>query len=249
MQLLVSVRSGLEVAEALAGGADLIDAKEPSRGPLGPVDRTTLRGIVAQLPSATALSLALGDHSDPAGVAAALTDLDVPERSGPSFVKLGCAGISCPERIGSLVASAIEAAARIPLRPTVIVVAYADSQQAGTASPGEIGRVAVSEGAGGVLIDTFGKSGGNLFDWISSAELGRWLDAMHRAGLVTAVAGSLDTESVTRLGTTRPGVVGVRGAACVGGRGGQVSASRVRALKRALERLDVHRADMLHSTR
>ena len=37
MQLLVSVRDGREAATALAGGAEMIDAKEPSRGPLGRV--------------------------------------------------------------------------------------------------------------------------------------------------------------------------------------------------------------------
>ena len=37
MQLLVSVRSAVEVAPALAGGADIIDAKEPDRGSLGAV--------------------------------------------------------------------------------------------------------------------------------------------------------------------------------------------------------------------
>ena len=35
MRLLVSVRSAEEVSAALAGGADIIDAKEPERGSLG----------------------------------------------------------------------------------------------------------------------------------------------------------------------------------------------------------------------
>ena len=38
MQLLVSVSDGDEAAAALAGGADIIDAKDPVAGPLGAGD-------------------------------------------------------------------------------------------------------------------------------------------------------------------------------------------------------------------
>jgi uncharacterized protein (UPF0264 family) len=37
MRLLVSVANGDEAAAALAGGADIIDAKDPAAGPLGAV--------------------------------------------------------------------------------------------------------------------------------------------------------------------------------------------------------------------
>ena len=47
MRLLVSVRAAAEVAPALAGGADIIDAKEPARGSLGAVSPTRLREIAA----------------------------------------------------------------------------------------------------------------------------------------------------------------------------------------------------------
>ena len=46
MRLLVSVRSEEEARAALAGGAEIIDAKEPSRGALGAVEIGVLREIV-----------------------------------------------------------------------------------------------------------------------------------------------------------------------------------------------------------
>ena len=61
MQLLVSVRSEAEVAAALAGGADLIDAKEPALGSLGPVGGAELLAIAARVPETVPLSAALGD--------------------------------------------------------------------------------------------------------------------------------------------------------------------------------------------
>ena len=51
MQLLVSVRSAAEVEAPLGGGADIIDAKEPDRGSLGPVPPATLAEILAPDPS------------------------------------------------------------------------------------------------------------------------------------------------------------------------------------------------------
>ena len=44
--LLVSVRSAAEAMEALAGGADMIDVKEPKRGSLGVADMSTIAEVV-----------------------------------------------------------------------------------------------------------------------------------------------------------------------------------------------------------
>ena len=46
MKLLVSVRNATEAAAARAGGADIIDAKEPAAGALGAVRLTTFEDIV-----------------------------------------------------------------------------------------------------------------------------------------------------------------------------------------------------------
>src|SRR3712207_1522808 len=50
VRLLVSVRSAAEAGTALEGGADIVDAKEPARGPLGAVDPVTIAEILAVLP-------------------------------------------------------------------------------------------------------------------------------------------------------------------------------------------------------
>jgi (5-formylfuran-3-yl)methyl phosphate synthase len=47
MQLLVSVADAADAAAAIDGGADIIDAKDPTRGPLGPVAPETLAAILA----------------------------------------------------------------------------------------------------------------------------------------------------------------------------------------------------------
>ena len=57
MRLLVSVRSAEEVSAALAGGADIIDAKEPARGSLGRVTPAVLSAIAARTPASVPLSV------------------------------------------------------------------------------------------------------------------------------------------------------------------------------------------------
>ena len=95
MRLLVSVRNAQEARLADAGGAAIIDAKEPSRGPLGQVDASVLEEIRAALPARKWLSAALGDVSTPDDIARAFAAVTVPVR----IVKLAFRGVADAGRI------------------------------------------------------------------------------------------------------------------------------------------------------
>ncbi|MCY2963839.1 MAG: hypothetical protein NT069_09370, partial [Planctomycetota bacterium] len=91
-RLLVSVRSATEARAALEGGCDILDVKEPSRGPLGMADLSVIREIASAAQSlypTVSLSVALGEARDwPPGC-------DFPELPDPvRIVKAGVAGIS-----------------------------------------------------------------------------------------------------------------------------------------------------------
>ena len=77
MQLLVSVADAADAAAAVDGGADIIDAKDPSRGPLGPVTASALSAILAAVAGRRPVSAALGDLGDganaPVGSLAGIT--------------------------------------------------------------------------------------------------------------------------------------------------------------------------------
>ena len=234
MQLLVSVREAAEVAPALAGGADVIDAKEPDLGSLGPVRGPVLRAIASRVPPGQAFSLALGDAGRPEEVEPVIRALPLAPRPGPLFVKLGFAGVTSIRRIEELLGAAVHALRGIPAAPVAVAVAYADAERAEAVPPETFPELARRAGAGGLLLDTYIKDGASLLDWLSAERLARWIAAARRAGLVTAVAGSLGPEQLAAVRVARPDIVGVRGAACEGGRAGRVSAARVRELKRAL---------------
>jgi hypothetical protein len=81
MRLLISVANAAEASDALAGGADIIDAKEPLAGALGAVSVKVLREIHAAVAGARPVTAALGDASDEATV----------ERAAAAFTAAGAA--------------------------------------------------------------------------------------------------------------------------------------------------------------
>lgn len=234
MELLVSLRSAAEIGAALAGGADIIDAKEPGRGSLGAVTPEVLTEIMARVPAQMSVSVALGDFATPDEVVSAVTALQLPRRPAPLYLKLGFAGVRSEDRIESLIATAIAASTESVAAPRVVAVAYADATRAGTASPMTIRDLAARAGAAGILLDTHTKDGRGLLRWIEPTALERWVAGARAAGLVTALAGGLGLDDFDRVAAAQPDVLGVRGAACDGGRDGLVSADRVRSLRRRL---------------
>jgi uncharacterized protein (UPF0264 family) len=224
MRLLVSVSGAADAAAALEGGADIIDAKDATQGALGAVVPATLDAIIATVAGRRPVSAALGeapDSSVPIRVAA-LRPGDV------SFVKLGfAAGVS---RHQGLAHAHLLAAALAGTGTAMVLAAYAD------AGPGRPGRDAVLEiaaacGAAGVLLDTLDKRRGRpLFAMASPEDVAEWVVAAHRERLFTALAGSIGAGEIGLARDTGADIVGVRGAACDGGRTGELSSTRVRAL-------------------
>jgi uncharacterized protein (UPF0264 family) len=237
MQLLVSVRSAIEVGPALAGGADIIDAKEPARGPLGAVSPDALHQILASVPPDRPVSVALGDLTDPEEVSASVASLPLSARPGPIYLKLGFAGVGSPDRISRLIGAAVLAARSSPALPGIVAVAYADAARAQTVPPALVARLAGFAGAVGVLLDTHTKDGLGLLNWLEPAALAAWVSNARGADLLTALAGALGLSELPLVRRAFPDVVGVRGAACEGGRQGRVTLERVLGLRRVIARV------------
>lgn len=233
MRLLVSVRSAEEAREALEGGADIIDAKEPSRGAMGSVAHTVLREIRDVVDRERPMSAALGDAVDDRAVA------DAARRSaalGMAYVKIGFLGIRDPMRVGELLRSAMHGAHAADAGAQVIAVAYADAECAKSLSPETMIDTASRAGAHGVLLDTACKAGGGLLELMSASAIGRWVESAHDAALTVALAGKLQRDDLPTVATLGADIVGVRGAACDGGREGRVTLDRVRALADIIHR-------------
>ncbi len=234
MQLLVSVADGREARAALAGGADVIDAKDPGRGALGAVRPAVLVAIRDAVGSARPVSAALGDARDERAVAQAAR---AAAARGVAFVKLGFAGVASEERARRLAAAARHGAGEGEGGGTgaeVVLVAYADWLRAGSLAPERLVAVAVAARAAGMLLDTALKDA-SLFGRVALEAVGAWVRVVHEAGMFACLAGSLGGADLATARALGADLVGVRGAACVGGRTGRVARARVAAL-RALAR-------------
>jgi uncharacterized protein (UPF0264 family) len=217
MRLLVSVRDVREAQAAVRGGAEIVDAKDPRRGALGPVTPRTLARIRAAVPCGIPVSAALGDAVD-----------DCPVPRGVAYVKVGLRNVQDAEHAQVLANRAVRRAAEAGAE--LVLVAYADATRAGSLPPLAVPAIAAVVGARGVLLDTAFKDRGSLFDLFDVAGVAQWLAAARAAGIFTALAGSLGEPGLRTALALGADIVGVRGAACDGGRMGRVSVARVAAL-------------------
>lgn len=229
-QLLVSVRSESEAQAALAGGAAIIDVKEPSRGSLGMAPFFIWRRVREAIAPSITVSVALGELVEWAGAEPVIPPAEC--WRGIGFRKLGLASAGTSwrlqwrdlrRRIGERSSSAY---------PSWVAVVYLDWEAAQAPEPGAILDEAVEiDECRGVLFDTWDKSRRTVID----ATWGRWIGRAREAGRFVALAGSLDEAEIRRLRPFDPEIFAVRGAACRGGeRDAAIDPDRVARLVEAV---------------
>ena len=222
MRLLVSVRNASEAGSALAGGADIIDAKEPINGPLGAVSSDVLHEIAATLGNAAPVSAALGDICEDDVLDRAVAA----RQAGVTFVKVGFAGMRQRQQLEEVVLTLARAAPP----PALVLVAYADFDVAGAPPPAEILTLAAQINPAGILLDTYDKDGAGLTSLMHASTLATFVSRAKASGCFVALAGRLSLEDIETVHDLGADVIGLRGAACDGGRNGVVTSTRVRAL-------------------
>ncbi len=233
MKLLVSPVDADEAREAVKGGADIIDVKNPAEGSLGASFPWVIRRVLEALPSSVETSATLGDLDFKPGTASlaayGLASL------GVDYIKAGFYDIKTEEQALSI-AEAIVGAAR-SFDAKVVLAGYADYSLIGAISPFSLIDVALRADADGVMIDTAVKGRGGLLTYLGVQELASFVERSHSSGLICALAGSLSAEDIEKLRETGTDIVGVRGAACSSGdrEHGRIVAERVRHLKRLVE--------------
>lgn len=246
MKLLLTVARLSEVDTALDAGADLVDVKDPSRGSLGRPSFALLGQVARRCEDRCPVSLALGDGPHRAEEVSRAAEVAL--GSGPAYLKVGLAGGSGAGPPGGpafaddgsgrirrsleAVAGAV-AAAGTPAR--LVAVSFADAAPGVAPAPEALVGLAHRHGADGVMLDTLSKDAPSTLELLGARRLERWAVSARALGLETALAGGLDETSIPRLEGLGIDVVGVRGAACVGGRRGRLDPGRCRAVRRAVD--------------
>jgi uncharacterized protein (UPF0264 family) len=220
-RLLVSVRDVPEALEALAGGAQLIDIKEPARGALGAADVAIWRDVIAAVDGRTPVSAALGELIDDECFALA------PHSQMLALVKVGLSGLRDTKHLAERWR---ELQRCLPLGPQLVAVAYADDRAARAPPPREVIRLAIQLQMKTLLIDTYTKVRGDLFTWLLPQELSELLDTARAGGMQIALAGSLRAETLPQARGLAPDWIAVRGAACAADRQSAICRRRVAEL-------------------
>ena len=258
-RLLVSVRSPLEALAAIAGGADILDVKEPTRGSLGMADDEVIAAIAQTLredgDSVSRFEEAGDLRSGPVRgqetraqqipLSVALGELidwrnreDVPTL--PESVVFAKLGLSRLARGGSWRDEWRHVRERFnqrrPSHLEWVAVAYADAREAAAPPIDDVLEAAIATNCAGLLVDTFTKSGLTLTDCCDVASLSDLAERCHAAGLFLALAGRLARESLLELSRVPADILAIRSAACEqADRTARVSARAVASFRNAIQ--------------
>jgi len=224
MQLLVSVRSVEEADLAAESGIEWIDLKEPRDGSLGATSHHLWKAVVSKWHTQARISLALGELSEMVPVH------EVPEDT--DRVKVGLAGCRHTPDWQARLRGVFD---RLPRGVQRVAVHYADAHKAESPSLDDVFHMALEHQCSTFLVDTFDKSGGSVFDYLSTTQLKTLRQRLHDQGVQLALAGSLRRHHLRSVVEIQPAIVAVRGAVCHHDRTGSMDAELLRSLHSQLQ--------------
>jgi len=235
--LLISPINTEEAHEAIEGGADIIDVKNPKEGSLGANFPWVIKSIREMTPEDMLVSATLGDVPyKPGTVSLAALGAAV---SGADYIKVGLYGTKNYDEALEVMKNVVKTVNEYSADIIVVASGYADAHRIGALDPMEIPKVAADSGADLAMLDTAVKDGKTLFDFMSEEKIARFNEEIHNYGLKSALAGSVKKEQLHTLYSLGCDVVGIRGAACVGGdrNSGKIHRSAVMELKEMIDKL------------
>jgi uncharacterized protein (UPF0264 family) len=212
LKLLISSTDEKESAEAVAGGADIIDVKNPNEGALGANFPWVIRRIRETTPINIEVSCALGDVPKLFGTVS-LAALGA-ATTGANYIKTGLYGVKTQEEAVYLMKNVTRAVKDYDSKIKVVATGYADAIRVGSVSPLLIPEIAHKAETDLVMVDTLIKDGETLFAFLTNSQLQQFVKQARNYGLGVALAGSLRKEDISAVHALGADIVGLRAAAC-----------------------------------
>nr|MDO8109756.1 (5-formylfuran-3-yl)methyl phosphate synthase [Candidatus Sigynarchaeota archaeon] len=239
MKLLVSPKNIEEARQAIDGGTDIVDCKNPEEGSLGANFPWIITGIKEAIETSgkkgVLLSATIGDMPNLPGTASlAATGIAT---LGVDYVKVGVYGPRTKEQAQKLLDNIVKAVKRVNANTMVVAAGYADHARARVSLPPlELVPVAAAAGCEVVMVDTAIKDGKGLLDFMSHDQIQRFCDAGKKHGMAVALAGRLQMKDIPFLKTTGVDIIGVRSMVIRGADriSGSIDAFLVKELKKML---------------
>ncbi len=212
MKLLISPLNEKEASEAIAGGADIIDVKNPQEGALGANFPWVIKRIREITPKNIKVSCTLGEIPNLPG-SISLAALGAASL-GVDYIKVGLYGFKTLEEAVFLLQNVNKAAKECNPKIKVVAAGYADAERIGALDPLLIPEIASKAQVDLAMIDTAVKDGKNIFNFLAVKQLEKFVDEAHKLGLEAALAGSLRKQDLPMVYDLGADVAGIRGAAC-----------------------------------
>jgi uncharacterized protein (UPF0264 family) len=232
MRLLVSPMNIVEAQEALQGGADILDVKNPKEGSLGANFPWAIRAVADLARGRVPVSATIGDLDFKPGTAS-LAALGAAV-SGAEYIKAGLLGAKTDSQAVEMLEGIVRAVKDFDPQKKVVASGYSDYARAGCLSPLLLPAAAAKAGADLVMVDTAIKDGRATFDFMSEQDLRDFIALGHASGLEVALAGSIGFAHLDLLKRLKPDIIGVRGIVCGGDRSAAVRAELVEKVKLSL---------------
>jgi uncharacterized protein (UPF0264 family) len=234
MRLLVSPMNMEEAHAALAGGADIMDVKNPKEGSLGANFPWVIRSVADLAGGRVPVSATIGDLEFKPGTAS-LAALGAAS-SGADYVKAGLLGVKTSDQAEEMLKAIVRAVKDLDPEKKVVASGYSDHLRVGSISPMLLPAAASKAGADVVMVDTAIKDGKPTFDFMSDKDLADFIELGHSFDLEVALAGSIGFPHLEALLRLQPDIIGVRGIVCGGDRRSAVKEELVVKVKSALSR-------------
>jgi uncharacterized protein (UPF0264 family) len=203
-RLLACVSNDREAVMALAGGADIIDLKEPANGALGAVAHAIQLQVVQRVAGRCPVSATIGDL--PMVAETLSRAIAATANTGVDIVKVGLPQLEqhreCLQVLSDNAARGIQ----------IVAVLFAEHRPAL-----QLLDELAQSGCRGAMLDTADKSSGHLRSLIDQASLSAFVRHARGLGLLSGLAGSLTIADIEPLMQLNPDYLGFRGALCEAG--------------------------------
>ncbi|MEM4472639.1 MAG: (5-formylfuran-3-yl)methyl phosphate synthase [Archaeoglobaceae archaeon] len=230
MLVLVSPKNLEEAIEAIEGGADIIDVKNPAEGSLGANFPWVIREVAKIAKKfGKKVSATTGDMPYKPGTAS-LAALGA-AMAGADYVKVGLHGIRNEKEAEDVIKAVVKAVKDFDSEKKVVIAGYGDFYRINAIDPLKIPPIASSCGADVVMVDTAIKDGTSIFDHMQLENLQKFVKLARDSNLICAIAGNLKWNHVDVLKKLSPDIIGVRSVVCEAGRDSRIRRELVRKLK------------------
>ena len=212
MKLLISPKNKTEAIEAILGGANIIDIKNPLEGPLGANFPWIIKDVLDIVPKNVETSCTIGEIPKlPGSISLAARGA---ASIGVNYIKAGLSGLMNPDEAINLMSNVVRAAKNFDPAVRVVITGYADAEKIGSINPLLVPIIAANVSADVAMIDTAIKNGKSLFDFLDIKEIKNFIKSAHKLKLKAALAGSIKITDLEKIQSVKADILGIRGAAC-----------------------------------